>query len=82
MIAQKVFPDDVNKRSSDILNAVKNSVGCYTDSQGIEFVRKSVAAYIGKRDGYPADLGNIFLTNGASSGVKVMILFSLIPFHL
>ncbi|XP_065065372.1 alanine aminotransferase 1-like [Rhopilema esculentum] len=73
LIAQKVFPDDVNKRSSEILNAVKNSVGCYTDSQGIEFVRKSVAAYIEKRDGYPADPGNIFLTNGASSGVKLML---------
>ena len=33
----------------------RSGVGAYSDSRGAEGVRKEVAAYIGKRDGYPAD---------------------------
>ena len=71
LIDQGVFPKDVNMRAKRILDGVKMSLGCYTESQGIEFVRESVVSYIEQRDGYPAEKGDIFLTNGASSSVKV-----------
>lgn len=53
------------------------SLGCYTESQGIEFVRENVASYIERRDGYPANKDDIFLTNGASSSVKVLFYFQI-----
>lgn len=71
MIEQNVFPADVNERAKRVLKGIKQSIGCYTDSVGVGFIRDSIAQYIEKRDGYPADANNIFLTNGASSAVKV-----------
>ena len=71
LIEQGVFPRDINERARRILKGTKMSLGCYSESQGIEFVRESVASYIEKRDGYPADKNTIFLTNGASTSVKV-----------
>ncbi len=68
---QNVFPDDVSKRAKKILSGIRNSIGCYSDSQGIASIRKNVAKYIQRRDGYAADPENIFITNGASSGIKV-----------
>ena len=47
------------------------SQGAYTDSQGIEGIRINVAKYISERDGYEADPSTIFLTTGASQGIKV-----------
>ena len=71
LIDQNVFPTDVNERAKRVLKGIKHSIGCYTDSIGVGFIRDSIAKYIEKRDGYPADANNIFLTNGASSAVKV-----------
>jgi len=39
----------------------------------VEF-RKDVAEFIEKRDGFPADYENIYLTNGASDGIRVCVL--------
>ena len=49
------------------------SVGAYSQSQGVPGVRKSVAAYIERRDGFPADVNDIFLSAGASSGVNTLM---------
>jgi aspartate/methionine/tyrosine aminotransferase len=40
---------------------------------GIEHIRKEVAAFIEKRDGFPADPASIFLTDGASPAVQSLI---------
>ncbi len=47
------------------------SMGCYTDSQGMVSVREDIASFLKKRDGYEANTGNIFVTNGASEGVRL-----------
>lgn len=74
------YPDDAKKRASDVLNSCKGaSVGAYTDSAGIEIIRKHVAEYIERRDSIPADYKNIVLSNGASDGIKVTIY--LLLFH-
>ena len=55
------------------LAAVPPGLGAYSNSQGVEVVRQEVAAFIERRDGYPSDAGNIFLTNGASEGVRMLM---------
>lgn len=47
--------------------------GSYTDSPGIEIIRRHVAQYIERRDGIPSDYLNILLCAGASDGIKVCI---------
>ena len=44
--------------------------GAYSNSQGIKAVRDEVARFIEQRDGFAADPEDIFLTNGASEGVR------------
>ncbi|XP_054286727.1 alanine aminotransferase 1-like [Macrosteles quadrilineatus] len=66
------FPDDVKKRAKDVLAGCRGgSVGSYTDSPGIEIIRKHVAQYIERRDGgIPCDWQNVILSAGASDGIK------------
>jgi glutamate--glyoxylate aminotransferase len=46
-------------------------LGAYTgNSKGYNYVRQKVADYISKRDGVQADPNNIYITNGASEGVR------------
>jgi len=42
--------------------------GAYSDSKGIMAPRESVKAYIEERDGFPTEIDDIYLTNGASEG--------------
>ena len=48
-------------------------IGSYSDSRGIEIIRKHVADFISERDGVPCDYDNIYLVNGASEGIKTML---------
>ncbi len=70
------FPEDVKHRVRRILGDCKGaSVGSYTDSAGLEIVRKDVAEFIKQRDGgLSANPSDIFLTAGASDGIKVSLL--------
>ena len=69
-----VLPEDVKERVRLLLSYCGgSSVGSYSDSAGVEIVRRHVADYIQARDGgTPADWQNIVLTSGASEGVKLM----------
>ncbi|KAL3895508.1 MAG: hypothetical protein SGPRY_013495, partial [Prymnesium sp.] len=66
------YPADVVARAKEYSAAVP-SVGAYSDSQGIALVREQVAEFISNRDGYPAHASDIFLTDGASAGVKALM---------
>lgn len=68
----KLFPADARARAQAILNGCRGgSVGSYTDSPGIEVIRKWVAQYIERRDGgIPADYQNIIISSGASDAIK------------
>ncbi|CAL8583717.1 alanine transaminase, variant 2 [Xanthoria parietina] len=66
------YKQDVIDRARWLLNEVK-SVGAYSASQGVPAIRESVARYIERRDGYPSDPANIFLSAGASSGVSTLM---------
>ena len=74
------IPDDVLTVSEDILAHLKaGGTGAYTESKGERFIREAVAEFINKRDGYEMSNGvssdpeKIFLTSGASQGVKFVI---------
>ncbi|XP_017493625.1 PREDICTED: alanine aminotransferase 2-like [Rhagoletis zephyria] len=72
------LPEDVKERVRTLLGACGGgSVGSYSDSAGIEIIRRHVAEYISERDGgVPSDWQNVVLTSGASEGVKA--LFALL----
>ena len=70
-----LFPGDVKSRASELLNNI-GSIGAYSHSKGVPFIREQVAKFLKERDGYDAEAENIFLTNGASGGVS--LLFQLI----
>ncbi|KAM3569596.1 hypothetical protein VYU27_008304, partial [Nannochloropsis oceanica] len=64
-----IFPSDAVARARNYLAA--QPMGAYTNSQGIKTVREEVAAFISARDKTPPpDPDAIFLTNGASEGVR------------
>ena len=62
------FPEDAKSRARVILGGCKGgSVGSYSDSPGLEVIRRHVAEYIMKRDGgIECDWKNIILCAGAS----------------
>ena len=49
------------------------TAGSYSDSRGIEIIRKHIADFISTRDGVPCSYENIYLVNGASEGIKAML---------
>ena len=66
------YKQDVIDRAKWLLNEV-NSVGAYSQSQGVPAIRQSVANFIEERDGYPSDPAHIYLSAGASSGVNTLL---------
>ncbi|KAL6260321.1 hypothetical protein P5V15_007852 [Pogonomyrmex californicus] len=66
------YPEDAKDRARLVLKGCKGgSVGSYSESAGIECIRKHIAQYIQDRDGgIPSDYHNIILSNGASDGIK------------
>jgi len=77
--ATKLFPSDAIDRAREIKDSMAHgSSGCYSHSKGISKFRDEVAAFVTKRDqGLYTDPEDIYLTNGASAGI-VMVLNSLI----
>lgn len=74
LIKDDRFPSDVKERAKLILSYCGGkSVGSYSDSAGIEIIRKHIAAYIENRDGLPSDYLNCILSTGASEGVRTVI---------
>jgi alanine transaminase len=66
------YKQDVIDRAKWLLKEV-NSVGAYSQSAGVPGIRASVAKYIERRDGYPSDPKDIYLSAGASSGVNTLL---------
>ena len=67
-----LFPADAIKRAKTILSHNPSGTGAYTQSAGIPFIRKAIADFIHHRDGIPADMNRILLTDGASKGVQAV----------
>ncbi|KAL0760175.1 hypothetical protein Bca101_076325 [Brassica carinata] len=72
-------PADAIERAKHYLSLTSGGLGAYSDSRGLPGVRKEVAEFIQRRDGYPRRLISlldpelIFLTDGASKGVMQIL---------
>ena len=59
--------------------SVLTLTGSYSDSVGIDVARRDIAAYITQRDGgIFSDHNDVFLSTGASDGIKASLLFVII----
>lgn len=70
-----LISDYILNLAESFLKKAPTGLGAYTDSNGPLFIRESVADFIDKRDkvetsGVKADPNSIFITNGASEGVR------------
>jgi aspartate/methionine/tyrosine aminotransferase len=75
LVRMGVFSAEAVERAKEY-SAKAARVGAYTDSVGFSFIREEVAQFIHRRDGVRIDPSAVFLTNGASEGVR--LLFSLL----
>ena len=66
------YPQDAIDRARWMLKEA-GSVGAYSMSAGVPAFRQSVAKFIERRDGFPADQNSIYLSAGASSGVNTLL---------
>ncbi|KAF7545448.1 hypothetical protein G7Z17_g9162 [Cylindrodendrum hubeiense] len=66
------YKTDVIERAKFLLSKV-GSVGAYSASTGVPAIRDSVAEFLERRDGFPADPSKIYLSAGASSGVNTLL---------
>jgi len=75
LLKSDAFPADVKARAEELLAGCRGgSVGAYSDSPGIQIIRKHVAEYITLRDGgIPADWRNIMLSAGASEAIRSIL---------
>lgn len=73
--AGDLFTSEERSRASHLLTMLKGGLGAYSDSRGALDIRKEVAAFIARRDGLavPPNPDHIFLTDGASVGVRSML---------
>lgn len=75
LLSSPDIPNDVKERTRELLSGCEGgSVGAYTDSFGLEVVRRHIADYITERDGgIESDWQNIYLCGGASEAVKSVL---------
>lgn len=73
--AASIFPADAIARARKYLTAIGSGTGAYTNSKGLPVVREEVSRFIAQRDGSKdlTSVDNIFLTDGASAGVKMLL---------
>jgi alanine transaminase len=70
---KELYPPEVVERAEKYTSNIGGGIGAYTNSQGLSVVRQEVADFIEARDGVgPADPESIFLTDGASAGVRMV----------
>ena len=72
-----LFPPDAIERAKLYLSKIKGGLGAYSDSKGNPYIREEVAKFITKQSGQPSDPENIFISNGASECVR-MLLYAMI----
>lgn len=72
--ASHLFPADAIRRAKEIKGALDGKgTGAYSHSQGAQQFRQDIADFLFKRDGAPANTEDIFMTNGASAGINMIV---------
>jgi alanine transaminase len=79
LVQSNQISKDAGDRATNFINSVEypDALGAYTASHGFPVARESVKKYIEERDGYPANINDIYLTDGASDGVKTIFTILL-----
>jgi glutamate--glyoxylate aminotransferase len=74
LLKTDALSEDAKNRALKYLSLLETPMGAYTsNSKGFGFVRQKIVDFIQSRDGVPAfDSGNVYLTNGAGEGVKLL----------
>jgi len=72
LLESDMIPEDAKARARKYLDC-GSSMGAYTESKGLIAVREEVAEFLHRRDGFPANTDSIYLTNGASAGVGLVM---------
>eukprot|EP00922_Rhytidocystis_sp_ex-Travisia-forbesii_P012762 GHVS01019198.1.p1 GENE.GHVS01019198.1~~GHVS01019198.1.p1 ORF type:complete len:714 (-),score=124.66 GHVS01019198.1:617-2473(-) len=72
LLSTTLFPSDVMTRARSFLSS-SISVGAYSHSKGIAAYREYVAEWLVRRDQIPVDPESVFLTDGASPGVRLSL---------
>ncbi|GIQ84547.1 hypothetical protein KIPB_006061 [Kipferlia bialata] len=72
-ISPSPFSAAAVQRARAFMDKVPAGVGAYTHSQGYAHVRQEVADFLERRDGHSACISDIYLTDGASAGVKMVL---------
>lgn len=74
LLETDAITEDAKKRVVRYMHHQQSPVGAYTtNSKGWGYVRESVADFISKRDGVRTNFENIYLTNGASEGIRTLM---------
>ena len=72
--AAGLFPADAVTRARQIKQELVHGTGAYSHSQGVAALRADVVAFLEQRDGgVPSHAQDIFLTNGASAGIGMIL---------
>ncbi|KAE9055362.1 hypothetical protein PF010_g32181, partial [Phytophthora fragariae] len=71
---KKLFPEDAIERAKFYIDNIVGGTGAYGHSKGSACVREEVARFLQRRDNYPADPEDIYLTDGASPAVQNSLL--------
>ena len=74
LLNSSMISGDAKERVNFLMGDMSSPMGAYTgNSKGYNVVRKTIAKYIEQRDGYEvsANHNKIYLTNGASEGVRM-----------
>ncbi|MHA2249535.1 MAG: aminotransferase class I/II-fold pyridoxal phosphate-dependent enzyme [Candidatus Kariarchaeaceae archaeon] len=67
-----ISEDSIN-RAKEIMQLNPTGLGAYSQSAGMPFIRKAVADFISRRDNIPSVPKSIFITDGASKGVDLVL---------
>eukprot|EP00871_Galdieria_phlegrea_P005635 jgi/Galph1/6072/GphlegSOOS_G4713.1 len=68
------FPADAKDHARSILaSAGLGGTGAYSNSGGVSCIRQDIVDFIQRRDGHESCLENVFLTNGASEGIGMVM---------
>ena len=68
---EDTFNYDSQKQAEYYLKHI--NLNSYSVPGGYYFIRENIARFIEKRDGYPSDPNSIFMSNGASTAIKLCL---------
>jgi len=73
LLKAKIYNEDVISRTEYYISKLGYPLGAYSEDVGYRAVMRNVANFLEKRDGAAVDPDNIFLTDGVTSGMNMVL---------